>query len=599
MEDALRNAYALSGQELPKEHGNIDPVNQQQDDKNQKVARQKGRTIPVTFGNVEPHRRKKQNRNQHTCVKKTQSLSEISGNKRKQSGVVAAPVPASSTKPPLQQPRAKQAISRAWVLDVKKGERPVCLLGDEPDWYAYSCPSKSGIKEQAHTGNWSDERDVVIGLDFGTSSTKVIIADRALTKAFAVPFGSSDGIQRFLLPSRLYQSDDVFSLSEGKAAHRDLKLALLANHSDEETQVRVVAFLALVVRHARGWLLSIHRDIYLQTNILWKLAVGLPTAHHLQSDQQALFQSIALAAWLVAGTNKIEISRDSVLAGMSRAKQLDTGQLPTRPTEEAEISIIPEIAAQIYGFVASNRFDRNAKNVYLMVDIGAGTVDSSLFHVEHARGGKKKFTFFTSQVQPNGVMNLHRSRIQWWIEQLSKLNAEYLPIISRLENVKLSTDRLSSIPESYRAYFSGVSVNDQDNDVGPDGVFFRKRVVAQVRGNTMWRAWNDDMLTQQDLMGVPMFLCGGGARMEYYREIEQEISRLQGCTWLKVEARSLDVPKSLIAPGLPLHEYDRLSVAFGLSFLEVGTVLKATPIEKNAPEPTIDRSDNYIDKDQC
>ena len=300
------------------------------------------------------------------------------------------------------------------MLEVKKGIKPACLIQDDPEDNTYYAPAKAGIKEQAHAGVWLDEREIVIGLDFGTSSVKNIIADRALRKAFAVPFSSEEGIRRYLLPSRLYQTDAVFTLTEGKDIHRDLKLLLLADPANVETQVRVSAFLALVIRHARGWLLSEHRDVYRQTNILWKLAVGLPAAHHLQSEHHTLFHSVAQAAWLVAASSKQEIGHDSVLNALLRAELLASGLPPSRPAEEAEISVVPEIAAQIHGYVESNRFDRQAKNLYLMVDVGAGTIDSSLFRVENAKGGKKKFIFFTSQVQPNGVMNLHRHRIQWW-----------------------------------------------------------------------------------------------------------------------------------------------------------------------------------------
>ena len=74
-----------------------------------------------------------------------------------------------------------------------------------------------------------------------------------------------------------------------------------------------------------------------------------------------------------------------------------------------DVAVVPEIAAQIYGFVVSNSFDKKAANNYLMVDVGAGTVDSSLFHVKPGRGGKWDFEFYTAAVEPLGVTNLHRS----------------------------------------------------------------------------------------------------------------------------------------------------------------------------------------------
>jgi hypothetical protein len=585
LKDAMKKAYATQGLEPPSK--------KQKKPKNSSWKDQ----VMVSYGTVETHSRNKMereklpnNRNSHTGHDLAAILAGIKARESK-SATLSPPVQPKTSTNKTEPPDCE--------IKVKNGIRLTCLIEDDRQQHSYCAPAKAGIKEQAHAGTWQDEREVVIGLDFGTSSVKTIIADRALAKAFSVPFSTTEGIGRYLLPSRLFETDGTYLLVDGDITHRDLKLSLLADPDDTEAQIRVAAFLALIIRHSRGWLLSEHRDVYRQTNILWKLAVGLPAAHHLHSEHHALFQQVAQAAWLVAASSKLEITRESVGYALSRAEQLVTGSPPSRPAEEAEISVVPELAAQIYGYVASNRFNRNAPNLYLMVDVGAGTVDSSLFRVEHSTGGKKKFTFFTSQVQPNGVMNLHRHRINWWEKVLSKLGPSNVPNTACLMNSKLSTDRLSSIPERFIDYFSGVAVTHRASVQDPDQEFFHKRVVVQVRGNTLWQTWRDKFLSRNDLSGVPMFLCGGGTRMQYYRDLEQEMSKMPGYSWLKAEARPLEVPKSLIAPGLPRQDYDRLSVAFGLSFLEVSAVLKATPLPPILPDEVASWRDNYTDKDQC
>ena len=590
IKDAMRKAFATKAEVLSTKA--TAPA---------KTIPKETKRVQVTLGSVETHHPNKPVRERSARTPLVLDLDKIlAGAKDKAPTRIAtaavAPLPASTD---VQHALAvKKTALPDCVIRLKNGIKPTCLIKDEEVQQSYCAPAKSGIKEQAHAGSYRDERDVVIGLDFGTSSVKVIIADRALTKAFAVPFSSAEGIGRYLLPSRLFETEDTFMLKEGDTIYRDLKLSLMADPENIEAQVRVTAFLALVIRHARGWLLSEHRETYLQTNIQWKLVVGLPAAHHLQSEHQTPFKKVAQAAWLVAAVNKLELIHQSVDKALSRAEQLIAGALPSRPVEEAEISIVPELAAQIYGYVASNRFNRNAPNLYLMVDVGAGTVDSSLFRVEHSAGGKKKFTFFTSQVQPNGVMNLHRARIHWWEKVIAEFAPSMAPDTSCLQSSKRSTDRLTSIPGSFKDYFSGIKVDHREDVPDPDQAFFSKLLV-QVRGNTLWKTWKDKLLTRNDLSGVPMFLCGGGTRMQYYRDIEQEISNLPGYTWLKTEARPLEVPKSLIAPGLPQREYDRLSVAFGLSFLEVSSVLKATPIPQITPTEVTNWRDNYTDKDQC
>ena len=87
--------------------------------------------------------------------------------------------------------------------------------------------------------------------------------------------------------------------------------------------------------------------------------------------------------------------------------------------------------------------------------------------------------------------------------------------------------------------------------------------------------------------------------MEYYLALEKELEQKPGFSWLKAEAWTMGVPGDLIAEGLSETDYDRISVAYGLSRLEVGKVIKAIPLPKAVIEPVDTWRDNYIDKDQC
>ncbi|RKT44687.1 hypothetical protein BDD21_2085 [Thiocapsa rosea] len=310
---------------------------------------------------------------------------------------------------------------------------------------------------QCHGLTANDEREIVIGLDFGTSSVKVVIGDSALGRAFAVPFTNEAGITRYLLPCCLYQTDDVFSVQSGNKVYRDLKLALVANPTELELQEPVIAFLACAIRYSRTWLLREHLDKYCNTRIFWKLRIGLPVAHRLDETLAPIFEKIARVAWLVAG-NAGAITNGRIRSAVKRQETLRACPEQISEEEDVDVDVVPEIAAQIYGFVNSHRFDRKARNIYLIVDVGAGTIDSSLFRVNPARGGKWDFEFFTSAVEPNGVMNLHRHRINWWQEALQK-SSNFTSLYSCLDDLKFPTDREIAIPESYSAYFDGIKVD--------------------------------------------------------------------------------------------------------------------------------------------
>ena len=223
-----------------------------------------------------------------------------------------------------------------------------------------------------------------MGLDFGTSSVKVVIGDAALDKSFLVPFNDAVGLGAYLLPSRLYQTDDKFSLVGGSQSHRDLKLSFVASPSDVNNQVRLVAFLALVIARARGWLFSAQRNTFKNTEIIWRLSVGLPAASSLSNDLAQRLQRLVAIAWRCAGCPQL-LTEGGITQMVNEVE-------PSDVNGSVEVEVIPEIAAQIYGFVVSTAFDRKATNIYLMVDVGAGTVDSSLFRVKPARGGNRQST---------------------------------------------------------------------------------------------------------------------------------------------------------------------------------------------------------------
>jgi len=449
----------------------------------------------------------------------------------------------------------------------------------------------AGRKTQAYAGKTADEREVVLGLDFGTSCVKVVVGDSALGKAFAVPFCKADGIQQFLLPSRLCQTGEVFSLQAGTHVYRDLKLSLLANPDDPVLQRRVVAFLALIIRRARGWLLTEQAATYKRTAIAWKLAVGLPTAQHHQTPLSKLFDRLGGVAWAVASASG-EVTESVIKSFLGAAPVLD------ETADGVEVTVVPEIAAQIYGFVASNSFDKQAPNIYLMADVGSGTVDSSLFRVKPGRGGRWDFEFFTSVVEPNGVSNLHRHRVDWWTEVLDKAKAPR-SLVEDLTASKMITDRQLSTPESFSEYFEGVEAKFRESVKSPDQEFFNLRVLAQVQGKTLWRTWKDNLLDQTSLCNIPFFMCGGGVRMGYYQQLEPRLASMPSYTWLKAECWVMGVPDDLVAEGVAEAEYDRLSVAYGLSRLELGKVVKALPQPKLAITPVTNWKDNYVDKDQC
>ena len=308
-------------------------------------------------------------------------------------------------------------------------------------------------------------RELVLGLDFGTSSTKVVLADQSLNIGYAVPLVEAVGVNSYLLPSAMIETEDGFYVLSGHGhRHADLKLAMLRNMTDDTACARVCAFLALVIRSARAWLYETKSDQYLRADILWTLALGQPANPDKSNGSRTHFRLLAKVAWAIAsetGPIRVEIA----LRTWRHREELDLG-------DELEVRAIAELSAQIHGFVSSSHFDARQPNIYLMVDVGAGTVDASLFRVRKDAGGVVSFALFTHSVELLGAASFNRYRVDWWQSQLGhaaqKLSSQdarrarlALAVKDGLQRLKLPTEYRGRYPNDYSSYVKGVQVGYQ------------------------------------------------------------------------------------------------------------------------------------------
>lgn len=428
-------------------------------------------------------------------------------------------------------------------------------------WTGYKQPNNSGIKEQSvrnSSVSYKDEREIVIGLDFGTAYTKVVIGDRGLGKAFAVCFSDQIGFQSYILPSKVYIKDNEYTLHEQQQVVTNLKLNLINHDINTESYYSAVAFLALVIRHARGWLFTEQSVHYQDVYIRWKITLGLPFANYDSKDIVDKYIKSVKFAWLLAGKNIRKISLDLVRNTCCRQELVDQ----IDHDENIEFDVIPELSAQIYGFIQSTKFDPNGKNIFLMVDVGAGTVDSSIFKVV-----KDKiwiFNLYSNVVQAHGVFNLHMHRIRKFQE---------FGIIDENEKKLLMNilDSVTGIPETWQEYFLDLSSHFIMGQLGPDDEFYEK-FLRQITNDTLKDALR--FFPRSDLPGTPLFLCGGGNRMKFYNKLNDQLRSHRSASWFSFEPQLLEVPEILDAEGVTNTDVDRLSVAFGLSFLDAGKYIK-------------------------
>lgn len=384
----------------------------------------------------------------------------------------------------------------------------------------------------------AERRSLVMGIDFGTAYTKVVIADNRTARA--IPFRATGRGNRYLLPSMVSVATNG-SASLGRAPRSkcfsDLKLRIMGGDVGDEVMAPTVAYFALVMRKARQTFMQKHHGEYGRFQLDWSVNVGLPAEHCRDHRLVDFYHGLAWAAW-EASVEPGPVSISSIEECFLR----DVGSL-----SRDAIGVVPEFVAQICGYVRSPQRKNGA---HMLVDVGGGTLDVAVFNV-YQEEGEDLFPVFAGSVTLQGVIPLHKHRVEWLSKNAGELRR---------------TDYAEHSTSTGAAKYLGVALDDlQRADRG-----FRDRVRKEML-DTLERARSEkyEALYNQ---GIRFFPCGGGASVESYARLFSAFT--DGNHPCPMEMIRLPRPERFEAEGLDDTEFDRLSVAYGLSFdqFDIGTV---------------------------
>ncbi|MXZ70796.1 MAG: hypothetical protein F4Z04_04720 [Acidobacteria bacterium] len=422
----------------------------------------------------------------------------------------------------------------------------------------------------------------MIGLDFGTSSTKVVVQNPfGRSVATAIPWNLGNGGPQYLLPTALHEnSTGELALSpdrESVRCHRDLKVNLMDDADNEDAQGRTAAYLGLVLREARRWLLEDRRDVYGRYRIEWTLHLGIPSAGYDDKPMRDTFRLVGRAAWLLSLQPDPPTPAASRIA-LRRAAEESQPSVP--------IDVVPEIAAEVVGYARSR--GRN-DGLHVMVDVGASTIDICGF-VLHSLEGDDRYELLTAVVERLGVHELHLRRRSTVLDAGASMSSELPAQLDPLWRVPADgTDYVVEPSESLCCELKEVDfkyVKDVTNAV--------MRVIVPLRRQR-------DPYADHWLSGLPVFLAGGGAQFgPVVESINEADTRLRRNTRTKgIDNRILAFPGAFTNHDVVADMADRLCVAYGLSFdrLEIGDITPPHEIE-DVPDMPIRPSREYISKEQ-
>ncbi len=411
--------------------------------------------------------------------------------------------------------------------------------------------------------------DVVIGLDWGTSSTKMVIRTpfHASVRSYVVDFSDvRPSANPYLVPSVMYAlADGQISLRKRVGAREitRIKLRLLnaiecRSTEDEDIQAEACAFLALMLDYARSWFIRTHGGTFRQFRLRWSLNIGIPSESYDKGPMVQAYCKVAKAAWELS-------TRFEPVSLLGARKCLATPSNQNGRLASCErIEVIPEVAAQVVGYARS---PHRQQGLHMLIDVGAMTVDIAGFKlIEQVTSGDHLYSFYTAGVQRLGGYMLHQERVAWILGQLkdrpfnSAIYAHLILALKRLE------DPLRAIPSSVANYLPDSLSPDPHLCMSVDtrfGLEVRKMLQSQIVA--IRKVKDPNALAWKT--GLPIFLTGGGQEIAlYYQAIREADTWWQENTGIHpFNVVTLPKPDQLEAEYLDESDYHRVSVAYGLS----------------------------------
>ena len=416
--------------------------------------------------------------------------------------------------------------------------------------------------------------DLILGLDFGTSSSKVAIRSpfTANSATFIVPFGRfGHPTNQYLLPTRVFRAvDGAISLENSSScqAHNDLKIRLIrmtkemSSCADETVrldQARAAAYLSLVIKKARSWFLATQGEFYGHPLIRWHLHLGIPSAGYDDEPIRRTFKVVADAAWV--------LSMEELPPTEARALQiLDFLEKGGRASRISSIDVIPEVIAEVVGYARSSRRD---PGLHLLVDIGASTVDICSFNL-HGHDAEDRYALLTASVEDLGVLWLRQNQnLGVGIEQPEDMVAPILDPALTLRGVQ----------EGFSKKFQQALL---------------KTLISLKR--------HRDPNSPRWKTALPVFISGGGSQIRAYREMMADVD---WCFQNHTSAKGLRLvklarPETLKNPDITDDSFRMLAVAYGLSHnrFDYGTITGPSLISDISRSQRQNLEKAYVGKEQ-
>lgn len=403
-------------------------------------------------------------------------------------------------------------------------------------------------EQESNSMTVSETVQIHLGIDVGTSFTKVCyrIRGRGFNHVEVVPLklpGQPTGI----IPTVVFEDADsiLYTPLSGSAvlscrAHKYLKMKVAGmwgtiNRQDhEKNSILLCFFIAELLRYCKSLLESVESRRLMGKRLTWSAKICAPIGEDNPSVMDS-FRKVYTKAWKISKSqypNKYD----------------DIAELYSDSDTEIDDCLCepyPEVGAAVYSFLLTRDA---APGLYCYIDIGAGTLDCSAFHLKKDEAGASHIYVYSTKIAELGIEAIERKSGTPGRIMMRNDAGGY----SLSKDLKDSPN-LKQFRKAIQSIISSVLIDMRDK--------------ARVEGT--WGLF----LEQYDLR-----LGGGGLRSGWYRSSIQgteslwsQEDSLRGC----FNQREVPVSSELILPPDCEQERFRFAVAYGLT----SPIGEETPIQ--------------------
>ena len=445
-----------------------------------------------------------------------------------------------------------------------------------------------------------EKRSITVGIDFGTSATKVLWFDETRRKRYVACYEESPiaGYPPYCMPSslgikesRIYFGTTAERLCEDRNIFRSIKADIgknlkydigshldIGENSEIDIQISPIVlatlYIGFVIRHIKHQLVMHYHDKY-DLNITFNMAAPLDHLNHDIMEtawSQILFYGEKLSSEI---HNEMHLL-DGVNLYLSTKQKVPFIKDP----QYCCTFVFPETVSAIVSYLNSGKA---SDGLFGIVDIGAGTTDISFFR-HYASQIELKESFYAAKSEAIGMDDFDKAVMEMVTSEGSNKEAASSQELKKalLHNIRCAKTNINH--DGLTLAGGSIKVDMHRLEHATQGM--REKMIQSYK-RTLGHAYKKEM--RQDHWNTwTLFLIGGGSRLEMIRKDFECFlgSQVKEPKRLKVEIDGrVGIPGSEKELIWDAEMIALLAVAYGLSVNKLNWPAWAYPREIDPMDP--------------